>query len=56
MSVFWAACGFVAFATYLVRRRHRDCDWPELLFQLFGAILLGAVALAGVLTNEDRRA
>ena len=56
LAGFWAACGLCAFATYFARTANdREVDWVELPVQLVCAILLGAIALIGVLTNEDRR-
>ena len=56
MTVFWGICGVVAFVTYLIRcGRRLQGDWLELPFQFVAAVLLGMIALVGVLTNEDAR-
>lgn len=52
LSVLWLSCGVTAFATHVVRRRALH-DGKDLLLQLTGAMILGVVALIGVLTNAD---
>ena len=54
LTIFWASCGVIAFATYLVRRRNRlKGDCAELPFQFIAATILGVIALVGVLTNKE---
>ena len=49
----WAGCGLVAFATHVIRRRRHDPNWLELPILIIAATLLGPVALAAVLTDDQ---
>ena len=54
LAVLWAACGVVAFATHFMRRGGGfDGGWADLSFRFIGATILGAIALIGVLMNDN---
>jgi hypothetical protein len=49
----WIATGLIAFSIYRFRRRHSATDVIEIVIQLVGGAILGAIALAGVLEGDS---